>query len=709
MLFNLNKPTKYIKLIFWLVFFVVSCTEKNNDSFLDERCENSDSVSVQTTNDIVRIVHHRPTEVQINIAREKTDSLRALNICIKDHESILNLVELEYRLSHHLKTNDYMIDLYNEWIDKILAKDEIDEKSTILLFKLYCNRANAYYGSGIVEKAFDDVFAAKEFYHFMTDDCFTFFYHYRLGMIYYSQDFFDEAKIEFKNSLEILNQEYCDKDFQYYIKKQEIINNIGLSYEKVKNLDSALIYYQKGFDFLRNEIPEYDDPIKTDFLKSAILHNGVHIARTYYFMKKKDKALELLQELNSTTNLYLINDPIIVSTYFILKLRLYHEKEQFEEFDDLAKQFEGINDLVINEHAVMVNYLSLLNESYYARGMIDEAYEVLTQLSYHQKQLSNDRLNITKNNFLLHSEIHQNKEQLELEQKLRAYQEQQNTILSWLFIVIFILFSLLFAIVISYNSKRKKLAYLNEEIALKNKTLIISNKKLDSLIEQKNKVLRITAHDLRNPISSIFSLTELLKDKEQNDEVSEIREMIQQCSNNALNIINEIMVIAKADEIMKNIAVKNKEEHDLNSFIQNCVDLLNFKAENKSQKLIFEPFSTSIKIHIDSLLMTRALSNLIENAIKFSPLNAEIYLKTNLEDDKICILVEDSGIGIPKEMIKDIFNYNTPEKQRKGTDGEESFGLGLYAVKSIIDAHDGTISVESIEGEGATFKICLPI
>ncbi len=104
----------------------------------------------------------------------------------------------------------------------------------------------------------------------------------------------------------------------------------------------------------------------------------------------------------------------------------------------------------------------------------------------------------------------------------------------------------------------------------------------------------------------------------------------------------------------------------------------------------------------------RVVSNLIANAIKFSPTGAIIRVSLQEETDHVRITVEDHGIGIPQEIGSKIFDMFT-EAKRVGTGGEESFGLGLAIAKQIVDAHGGKIWFDSKPGNGTTFFVELPL
>jgi signal transduction histidine kinase len=106
--------------------------------------------------------------------------------------------------------------------------------------------------------------------------------------------------------------------------------------------------------------------------------------------------------------------------------------------------------------------------------------------------------------------------------------------------------------------------------------------------------------------------------------------------------------------------------------------------------------------------MWRVVSNLIANAIKFSPTGAIINVVMKVDAGHVLIAVEDYGIGVPEEMKDKIFDMYT-EAKRPGTAGEQPFGLGLAISKQIVEAHNGRIWFVSRPGNGTTFFVQLPV
>jgi signal transduction histidine kinase len=220
--------------------------------------------------------------------------------------------------------------------------------------------------------------------------------------------------------------------------------------------------------------------------------------------------------------------------------------------------------------------------------------------------------------------------------------------------------------------------------------------------QEKDRILRTVAHDLRNPIGGIASLTKLMADDEYTDDQKELINLVKETSYNSLELINEILEATNISSIEL-----NPEPVEINSLVNNSVELLRFKASEKGQKIFYEPLSAPLELLISREKIWRVISNLISNAIKFSPTGAPIFVKVAKEKEQVVVSVLDNGIGIPEKLKDQVFNMFTTA-QRPGTNGEKSFGLGLSICKQIIEKSHGKIWFDS-SNHGSIFFIALPL
>jgi signal transduction histidine kinase len=243
-----------------------------------------------------------------------------------------------------------------------------------------------------------------------------------------------------------------------------------------------------------------------------------------------------------------------------------------------------------------------------------------------------------------------------------------------------------------------------------NRVLTMQFRQLESTtdaLEKSNqnyaRLIKIVAHDLRNPIGGIHALCSLLQEEDTTaEEARQYIELIRDSSKSCLHMISDLL---QTDFDFKEAELQKKSV-DLAVFLDHAVTLLTFRAAEKSQRLVLEDPSHRV-VNADSDKLLRVLNNLIVNAIKFSPDGETIRVKTEQSDSGVTISVEDHGLGIPKEAIPRLFDPFTSSK-RPGTAGEQAFGLGLYISKQIVEAHGGKLWFETEEGRGTTFYVFLP-
>jgi signal transduction histidine kinase len=193
-----------------------------------------------------------------------------------------------------------------------------------------------------------------------------------------------------------------------------------------------------------------------------------------------------------------------------------------------------------------------------------------------------------------------------------------------------------------------------------------------------------------------------MSDDDYTEEQKEMLNLIKETSFNSLELINEILEATNTAT-----AKLNKEQVEINGLLSNSVELLRFKAAEKNQAIILDLLGIPFDLMINREKIWRVVSNLISNAIKFSPAGSPIIIKCEQLDSELLISVKDKGIGIPDKLKGQIFNMFTDAK-RPGTEGEKSFGLGLSICQQIVEKHNGRIWFESDTENGTTFYFSLP-
>lgn len=229
------------------------------------------------------------------------------------------------------------------------------------------------------------------------------------------------------------------------------------------------------------------------------------------------------------------------------------------------------------------------------------------------------------------------------------------------------------------------------------------------LERERDLLLGIAAHELRNPLAVILGYTEMLKTYYDLDQKTknEFIDIIQERSNHLLDIINELLDITRID---KGIIVLKITKCDLVPLLQKQVNDSYFQASKKNITISLKTQLSKLEIEIDPNRIEEVLSNLIDNAVKYSPQKTKVIVSLEQLEEKVKICVKDEGLGIKENELKYLFKLFSSKNISTLPTGKESrTGLGLAICKKVIDAHNGEIIVESTVGKGTQFSILLPL
>jgi signal transduction histidine kinase len=235
------------------------------------------------------------------------------------------------------------------------------------------------------------------------------------------------------------------------------------------------------------------------------------------------------------------------------------------------------------------------------------------------------------------------------------------------------------------------------------KELDEQNQQLKSLNQQKNELLGMAAHDLRNPIAVIQGFSELLEEQANGDQ-KEYLSMISRESLKMSELLSDLLDISKIEASKLDLKI-NETEYFF--FIRQILKINSFISRKKNIEIVSDFGMKRQMLSIDAGKMEQVMNNLISNAIKYSFPNTKITIKVFKDHNQIVTQVIDQGQGIPENEIDGIFK---PFKKTSTspTSNEPSHGLGLAIVKKIIEGHKGKVQVTSKLGEGSIFSFTLP-
>jgi len=230
------------------------------------------------------------------------------------------------------------------------------------------------------------------------------------------------------------------------------------------------------------------------------------------------------------------------------------------------------------------------------------------------------------------------------------------------------------------------------------------NEKLRALNAQKDHFLGIAAHDLRNPLSSMRGLAQLMLEMPlEPPQQREFLETIQRTSNETLGLVNDLLDVSVIESGKLEL---KRTDHDLVKMVQRRVRQLEPHARSKKIAVSVDA-PDGQHASIDGSRFNQVVDNLVSNAIKFSPSGSTVQVALRSRDGSFTLSVQDQGPGISEQDRKLLFR-SFQKLSARPTGGEKSTGLGLAIVKKIVDAHGGNITVDDAPGGGTVFTVTAP-
>jgi two-component system, OmpR family, sensor histidine kinase BaeS len=226
----------------------------------------------------------------------------------------------------------------------------------------------------------------------------------------------------------------------------------------------------------------------------------------------------------------------------------------------------------------------------------------------------------------------------------------------------------------------------------------------DGLSKQENLRKRLTvdiAHELRTPLTTLASHLEAMIEGVWEPSVDRLQSCYEEIGRLS-GLVADLERLAKTES---DNLVLNKSNVDIMDIAHSCYDRYEIEAKKKNISLVIEGDSSIVPADKDR--MSQVMANLLTNAIKYTPENGHIRIIVKDTINSSIFMIEDDGIGIPKQELSLIFErfYRTDKSRNRKTGGA---GIGLAIVKSIVTAHGGTVKAESNEEQGSIFAVTLP-
>jgi signal transduction histidine kinase len=511
---------------------------------------------------------------------------------------------------------------------------------------------------------------------------------YNVAMVSYRQQDYAQSAAYFKEAY--ATQATCPAQTTAVIlQQQEIQSNIGLCLVQLQQYDSALFHFNKALQ-ISEQHKDSLGAISLDRIRGVVYGN---MAKSYAATGKLSLAEELFKKsiaLNARPG-YELRDAALAQEQLA---EVYATQKRFPEMlQELQSVRKGLDTLPDTDAEVAWRRLMF---TYYR-----DTRQPLSELAYFKTYVAlRDSIDAQQKQMVLANTTRQLKDK---EQELRITVLTKNNQLANIYLWVAVALSGMaaFIIFLIYQNNRRSrrnvrtLTRLNEEVSRQKAALEKAN-------NEKDRILHVVAHDLRSPIGVTAYVAELILMEEREEKDRAALHMISEAAQQALILTNELLGLRPGDA-----DGRTPEKIMLSILIRKSVDMVQHKAAQKGQAV--ELLSNEI-LYINGYpeRLHRLFGNLLDNAIKFSPLQEGIEVTVCKKDTHAVINITDHGLGIPPAQQSEIFDRFTPAR-RTGTGGEKSFGLGLSICREIAAEHGGSITLQSREGEGTSFIVSLPL
>ncbi|RZK59803.1 MAG: sensor histidine kinase [Pedobacter sp.] len=641
----------------------------------------------------------------IVIYNEKLDNGRG-NAAIKYLDSAYakfeNLGALDRWNIYWIESNYYLnydnniakASLYADSLDFILER--LSEKRTEEYAKTIFTRGNVLLAQKKYNEAFKNFYDGRQYALQHIDKCKLSNFTSELANIKLKQEKYAEAAKYYKLALKEIQDCDTTNNFEYqFVYVQSKINAIAMVYELMGKTDSAIVYYKKTIDFIQKAKPNNEkDKIFAQRALGVVYGNlgGAYRVKRDY-RNAEDMLLKSIA-INDRPG-YEVQDAMTAKIKLAkVYLQMNRPSSAYDILKNVQLQLSNFNGDQNHNIVVKIGLYRLLSEYHDQVGEIKGAYKA--QTSYHR--LKDSIANVNKGLKAIDMDM-----AFELnDQKYKSAILQKESQLKTAYLVAFgiLILGAAFSLLFFWRDMKKSRSYITRL-----KKLNTQNQQTLAALEQSqaenDKILRIVAHDLRNPLSGITGVVALMLEEEGfSEETREELALIKATGENSLGLVNELL------QVNFNLEDLTMDEVDMGELVQYCAELLRHKATEKNQKITDHGFPIIVTANREKIW--RVLSNLIGNAIKFSPRDSSIKVTMQKKEHELVVSVSDNGIGIPHQMADKLFDMFTAAK-RDGTAGEQSFGMGLSISKQIIEAHGGKLWFESKVEKGTTFHFSLPI
>lgn len=498
----------------------------------------------------------------------------------------------------------------------------------------------------------------------------------KLGTIQQRQNNNEAAHTYYKKA-EQLNAKLSFSSLTLYI-----YNSIGWLYLKNNEYNKALPYFETGYRLSNH--PQYQSLHLT--FSASLGSCYAKLGRSIEARKILDENLPIavrnkfydreMQILSALSDAWAVEDFSKAKAYLdtcVTKSKLHGDTERY------IRALKSLSNL----YALKGDYKSALGIEKTERSSSDSLFNL-------KRALEIGNLNA---NYQLQKSNADNSQ-------LKLLNRKNQIIRRGMLIVSCIIFIILVITLYFYLRSKK----LNKQMDQANKSLTALNAELQAHHTVKDKMFSIIGHDLRSPLANVIGVLELLNDDDLNQaERKEIIEKLSVHSKTSMEMLDNLLTWGQAQ--VKGIYL-SQQFVDIKGIIANNITLLRISSEEK-KIIIQDLIASNTMIWADPTHVDFVIRNLIANSIKYCPPQGSIIISSAAGNKPgfTDFFINDNGRGIKADRLQKIFNIQS--ESTTGTAGEKGTGLGLIMCKGFITANGGEMTVESVEGEGSTFRFSL--